>query len=55
MYVDLREAPLVLRGSAVPHCRPPHPFGAELAVATFCFTWHLGPRPCQEHWVRRST
>ena len=36
--VDLQDGPVVLRGSVVPHHRPPHPYDDELSIATFCFT-----------------
>lgn len=35
--IDLRQGPLILRGSEVPHNRLPHPYDDELVVATFCF------------------
>jgi hypothetical protein len=35
--VRLRDGPLVLAGSAIPHHRPPHLGSAEVALATFCF------------------
>jgi hypothetical protein len=46
--IDLTKGAVVVRGSEVPHHRPPHPHNEELTLATFCFASALNAPPERE-------